>query len=59
MTETKTYCDHCFKEINNMVDYLDVGIEFNHLSINTDLCESCFNELFAIATTFCGKEGEE
>lgn len=27
MTETKTYCDHCHKELNEMHDYVSVEID--------------------------------
>ena len=57
MRETKIYCDHCGKELDEMHDYLEqevglVGYE------TADLCTECLNELDEIIKTFCGKGGE-
>lgn len=53
MTETKTYCDHCGKELNDMHDCCDIEIDFSCHWFKTDLCKDCFEKLFAIAENFC------
>lgn len=57
MTETKTYCDHCGKELNNMKDYCDTEIMLLNY-VNTDLCVKCINELQGLIEHFV-KEREK
>lgn len=57
MTETKTYCDHCGKELNNMKDYPDTEIMLLKY-IQTDLCKDCINELQELIERFV-KEHEK
>ncbi len=58
MRETKTYCDHCGTELNAMRDYDDLIIDMGHVSVKTDLCDECFEELYGVVCKFCGKEKE-
>lgn len=37
MRETKTYCDHCGKVLNEMIDYTDTEIEVKRW-FKCDLC---------------------
>ena len=55
MRETKIYCDHCGKVIDNMNDHVDVDIDVLGF-INTDLCAECVEELQKIVLEFCRKE---
>lgn len=55
MTETKTYCDHCGKELDEMHDYVDVEIDMSTSWLRTDLCQECMQELKDIIFTFCEK----
>ena len=57
MRETKTYCDHCGKALNEMIDYPDTEIEAKHWFM-CDLCAECINELDKIVAVFCKKGGE-
>ena len=45
MKETKIYCDHCGKELNEMIDYTDLEIDSIVSFIKGDLCKDCV-ELF-------------
>lgn len=58
MTETKTYCDHCGKVLNDMHDYCDITIEVDEF-IKADLCKACYVELGNIARAFVKKGGAE
>lgn len=57
MTEIKTYCDKCGKEIT-MSDYDDMSIEINHYYKRVDLCASCFEKLTDMVEDFFNKESE-
>lgn len=56
MTETRTYCDHCGVELNNMKDYIDICIDDFYSYFDTDLCKDCFMELNNMVRKFCGKD---
>lgn len=58
MTEAKTYCDHCGKELHYMTDYIDTVINAKSL-FKCDLCNDCINELDEIVLKFCKKGGAE
>ena len=57
--EQKTFCDHCGKEINCFTEYGDLEIELNHISVETDLCEKCFDNLVDIINNYCNKRGDK
>lgn len=57
MRETKVYCDHCGKELNEMFDYCDTEIEAKSW-FKSDLCKGCMDELEQIVLAFCKKGGE-
>ena len=57
MRETKIYCDHCGKVLDNMTDYCDTEIEVKSW-FKCDLCNECITELDNIVLTFCKKGGE-
>lgn len=59
MTETKIYCDHCGKELNEMHDYVDEEINMGVYWLRTDLCKDCMEELKKIVCAFCEKEDKE
>ena len=58
MRETKIYCDHCGKLLDEIHDYveLEVGI---YESIETDLCSECYEELEKNINAFCKKGAKE
>lgn len=56
MRETKIYCDHCKKELDEMKDYTDTAIDVIAWC-KVDLCQGCAKEISNIVLTFCGKEG--
>lgn len=58
MTETKTYCDHCGKELNAMHDYFDLQVEALHY-FSADLCSDCLEKLEDLMKNFCKKGGAE
>lgn len=58
MTETKIYCDHCGKELNEMHDYVDVEIDTAIGFIRTDLCHDCVYELDQMVKKFCEQRGQ-
>ncbi len=53
MTKNAIFCDHCGKEIDQMIDYDDVTIKCAHEWKDVDLCEDCFNELWDFISKFC------
>lgn len=53
MTVTKTYCDHCGKETDNMHGYVDEEIDIGFETINCDLCRECIDELAKLVNDFC------
>ena len=55
MRETKIYCDHCGKVIDDMKDY--TYLEINE--IECDLCAGCAKELNKVVMKYCGKEGDK
>ena len=58
MRESKVYCDHCGKALDEMVDYPDTDIEA--LSwFKCDLCSDCMKELERTVKVFCKKGGAE
>ena len=52
MTKTTHYCDHCGKELNTMKDYWDCEIDL-YDTIETDLCNDCFEQLKKMVKDFC------
>lgn len=58
MRETKIYCDHCGKVLDEMKDYTDTEIEVKSW-FKCDLCSDCINELNNIVLSFCKKGGAE
>jgi hypothetical protein len=56
---TKMYCDHCGKEIDEMIDFYDSEIEVSYKRIEVDLCATCLDNLYDIVCDFCGKKGGE
>ena len=57
MRETKIYCDHCKKELDEMQDYTDTEIDV-FAWFNADLCADCAKEISNTVLKFCGKEGD-
>ena len=55
MTETKVYCDHCGKELNEMHDYVDVEIDTGIFWTRADLCQECTHELKELVYSVCEK----
>lgn len=58
MRETKIYCDHCGKVLDEMKDYPDTEIDVIAW-FRTDLCASCAKEISNTVLKFCGKEGDK
>lgn len=60
MTITKMYCDHCGKELNDMIDYTCCEVEVEYETISTDLCKDCLELLSTTIKQFCStaKGGE-
>lgn len=58
MTVTKKYCDHCGKELNEMVDFTDADIEVAHRLYTVDLCEECFENLNNLVHAFVTNKGK-
>lgn len=56
MTEIKTYCDKCGKEIVSMSDYEDTDIDISHYHKRVDLCALCFEKLTDIIEDFFKKQ---
>lgn len=53
MTKIITYCDHCGKELNDMVDYGSSSIEIAYVEFQADLCEECHDHLVKMVKDFC------
>lgn len=58
MIETKIYCDHCHKELNEMHDYTDIEIDTIESYVHCDLCPDCVALLHKTVLKFVNK-GEE
>ena len=58
MRDTRIYCDHCGKVLDEMKDYVDTQIEVRHF-FQADLCAKCIDEIDRIVLEFCGKKGGE
>ena len=56
MTVTKTYCDHCGKELDEMHGFTDEDIEIGLKHIECDLCSKCIEELARLVMDFCTNE---
>ena len=55
MRETKIYCDHCGKELDEMHDY--TGMEFNDVAVlDCDLCKECIDKLDKLIRKFVHQE---
>ena len=59
MTETKIYCDHCHKELDEMHDYVDIELDVGAEFLKTDLCKECLRELCRNINEFCGQPSKE
>jgi hypothetical protein len=57
MKETKIYCDHCGKVLDEMCDYTDTEIEVRYF-FKCDLCAECIDKLDKIVLAYCKKGGE-
>ena len=55
MTQTKTYCDHCGKELDEMRDYPDTELDIIDEFLKCDLCKSCYEELSRTIRKFVNK----
>ena len=53
MKVTKIYCDHCGKELNEMVDWVGDEIMIANDRIVRDLCSDCAGDLVKIVEDFC------
>ena len=58
MKSVKYYCDHCGKELNPMIDYIEFKWEISHKWAKQSLCEECFEALISMVDVFCGWKGE-
>lgn len=56
MTQIKTYCDHCGKELDEMHDYPDIEIDTIDEFLKCDLCKDCYKELSKDIHKFVNKE---
>lgn len=57
MTVTKTYCDHCGKELSPKNDYCNLELEFTvRPYLDVDLCDGCMDELYRSIIRFCRKD---
>lgn len=52
-------CDHCGKELNAMIDFIDIDVDDLNEWFNIDLCRSCYEELTRFVIEFCGKKMKE
>ena len=52
-------CDHCGKIIDDMKDYIDIGIDLSVETIYCDLCNDCLKELTKVIKAFVKKEGAD
>lgn len=57
MRETKVYCDHCGKKLDEKFDYNDTEINVK-IWFKCDLCAECIEELDKFVWKFCKKSGE-
>ena len=55
MRRTTITCDHCGKELDEMHDYTDHGVEILQL-FKADLCKKCAEALDSYVFHFCGKK---
>ena len=54
---TKTYCDHCGKELDWHEDYMDLALELKvRPYLDIDLCDACMDKLYRNVVRFCNKE---
>ena len=53
MTVIKTYCDHCGKEIDTMIDYNDCQLDIGYEVVTVDLCKECLDMLLMTVKNFC------
>lgn len=56
MTQTKTYCDHCGKELDEMHDYPLTEFDTIDEFVRCDLCKDCYEELSKLIRWFVNKE---
>lgn len=59
MTQTKIYCDHCGKELDEMKDpYVDWALDccMSDDCLTVDLCSDCFHLLEEQVRKFTHKE---
>lgn len=59
MKQTKIFCDHCGKEIDEMVDYVGAEIIVPYCSAEVDLCADCRKELSHYVLSFINQEDEQ
>ena len=59
MTITKTYCDHCGKVLDNIVDYIDLDIDICCSTHTVDLCKDCLIKLDEKLAEFCKRSDTE
>lgn len=59
MTEIKTYCDKCGKELTMITEnYEDTEISIANYWRKVDLCSSCFEKLTDIVENFFNESEE-
>lgn len=58
MKETKSYYDHCGKELNQSKDIIDTDTFWFGVKDNVDVCDECFHFLADYVKTYfkAGKE---
>lgn len=52
-------CDHCGKELDEMHDYTDIGIDNFVDWYETDLCSGCFHDLNEIILKYINKKKDK
>lgn len=55
MRITTITCDHCGKELDDLLDYIDHDVEILQW-FKVDLCQKCAKELDSYVFNFCGKK---
>ena len=55
MRKTVINCDHCGKELNEMIDYVDIEIDALFYFHKADLCEQCYDNLNKIISEYINK----
>ena len=56
MKTSQYICDHCRKQLDENIDYIDCEIDMEVCVVDADLCEACAEKLKDVVASFLNRK---